>query len=250
MKHTSKIWWWSYGLICLGLFALLGIWGIRDPRSLMPLVAAGGLVESLSTVVLALAAVFSIIVALRLWQTDQWPMGWLLYGGLCFFFTGEEARWGRESILGWQLLAPSEHGWEVHDWFIRLLKTAFYKPMAFSIICLYGISCIGGGTVIAYGLYALQQKRRITIALNRESWSRLPTTFIVLGLLLIILGTVFDVLRKIGLPSFHGQRLLEESLELLGSTALLCAPLSKLSARPQSCQTTMRREHVASQVQA
>ena len=250
MKHTSKIWWWSYGLICLGSFVLLlGIWGIRVSPSLMPLVAAGGLVESLSTVVLALAAVFSIIVALRLWQTDQWPMGWLLYGGLCFFFTGEEARWGRESILGWQLLAPSEHGWEVHDWFIRLLKTAFYKPMAFSIICLYGISCIGGGTVIAYGLYALQQKRRITIALNRESWSRLPTTFIVLGLLLIILGTVFDVLRKIGLPSFHGQRLLEESLELLGSTALLCAPVEAIRAPPKLPDNHVRK-HVASQVQA
>lgn len=235
-KQGSNVWLVLYCLICISLFLPLVIWGLRDPTSLEPLLVPGGLIESMPVVVLAVASLLSLAVALRLLQRKQPYKGWVFYSGLCFFLAAEEAAWGGESVLGWQALTGTEE-WDVHNWIIGLLGTKL-RMLGWNNIS--GITLLFSGVAVVFGMlfFLMFRKRGETITtLFRGFLYRLPQTFFLLGLILIITANFIDVLWEVGLPTFHGQWTLEESLELLGSVAFLFVPLYQIDEDIRSLQS-------------
>lgn len=239
MKQISKIWLSLYGLICIGVLLPLGIWQIRDPLAVKPLLVNGGLSESLPAIVFVLASLLSLAPALQLRQARQNYKGWALYSGLCLFFAGEEASWGQDRILAWQALNPlGTERWDLQNWGTNLLDSSLK-------ILGWRFALLGAVVMIVFGMLLLlrfkKRGKRIR-ALWQDRWNRLPQTFFFLGLVLIILGNFYDTLHEIGLPYFRGQWPLEESLELLGSIAFLFVVLSKMHAQVQSSKNLSLRQ--------
>lgn len=241
MSQTLKVWLCLYGLICIALFLPLGIWGMKDPHSLEPLLVPGGIIESLSVVVLVLASILSLAVALRLRQRKEGCGGWVFYSGLCFFLAGEEAAWGDESIFGWQTLTTHLPG-DLHNWVTHVLVP---KLRILGVNDLLGITVLVVGVTVAFipPLFLIFKKRgQNTGTLYWVIWNHLPKVFFALGLVLIILGNFFDFLWKMGLPYFRGRWVLEESLELLGSVALLFGVFLRIHEEVQSSRKRKKRE--------
>ena len=230
MNRTSKTWLLAFSLVCIGLLLPLIFWGMQDPLSLTHLLVAGGLVESLPAVVLGAAAVLSLAMAWRLYQTHQAFRSWVLLSGLCVFFVGEEASWGQESVLGWQAVGtPGTEKWDLHNWLTGGPLQVLAEALGLKDFVTVGLVAIGVAAAFApVLLWRLKKRRQHLAPLIHGILNRPPLTFFLSGLALIILGNSLDAVWEIGLPYFRGQWPLEEALELLGSVALLFAPLTRV----------------------
>lgn len=234
LNQTWKLWLLLYGLISIGTLLPLVIWGMKDPLSLTPLLVAGGLVESLPAVILLLTSVLSLAVALRLHQRKIPYKNWVFYSGMCLFLAGEEASWGHESILGWQvLMTPLFEKGDLHNWVMRWLK---HRLRILEPNDLFAITLLVAAVAVVFGtiwLSTCKKRGQNMTAVNWGIWNNLPQMFLVLGLVLIILGNFFDFIWEVGFPYFRGQWPLEESLELLGSVAFLFAALARIHEEVQ-----------------
>ncbi|MFQ5542370.1 MAG: hypothetical protein ACE5E2_06025 [Candidatus Binatia bacterium] len=214
---------------------------MKDPHSLEPLLVPGGIIESLSVVVLVLASILSLVVALRLRQRKEGCQGWIFYSVLCFFLAGEEAAWGDESIFGWQALTSPLPD-DLHNWITDVLVP---NLRTLGVNDLFGITLLVVCVTVAFvaPLFVIFKKRgQNTRTLYWVIWNHLPKVFFALGLVLIILGNFFDFLWEIDLPYFRGRWVLEESLELLGSVALLFGVLLRIHEEVQSSRKRQKRD--------
>ncbi len=229
------MWLLAYGLLCVALLLPIGTQGIRNPLALTPWLVAGGLLESLPAIPLALTAVLALALALHLWQRKQGCKIWVLYSGLCLFLVGEEASWGKERILGWQARAASEtETWDLHNWLLDGLEVSIIR---LGWDRLFWASLLGLALIVVMGTslrLIVQKRKRKIITLHEDRWHQAPRLFFGLGFVCIIGGSYLDALYAIGLPYFWGQWPIEEFLELLGSIAFLFVILAKIHAQWQN----------------
>ena len=189
--------------------------GLKDRTSLEYLLVTGGIIESLPALIYLVTAALSAFLSIR----ERRFLPWGIYSFFCFFLAGEEAGWGRESILGWQILNKSDSlvANDLHNFVSHLLSQntpsrIFYVPAFFVML-------------LAVIVVVAQQ----AIYRGWPRWFRvgkLSRQFIIAGIFLVLFGLV-DMLQDFGLPYLPGQWTLEESCELLGAIALLFAVIVK-----------------------
>ena len=189
--------------------------GLKDRTLLTPILVTGGLVESLPALIYFLTAALSAFLSVR----ERKFLPWGLYGFFCFFLAGEEAAWGRESILGWQMLnnANSVGSEDIHN-FVSDLLAQNTSSMIFYVAVFF--------VMLLAIIFVISQQ---TISREWLRWLRvgeLSRQFIMTGIFLLLFGFI-DILQDFGVPYLPGQWPLEESCELLGAIALLFAVIVK-----------------------
>ena len=205
--------------------------GLIDRTLITFLLETGGLVESLPAVIYVVAAVLGLVFAWQIRQLKLKFLGWVLYSVLCFFLAGEEAGWGKESVLGWQPLKDSHSGFsDFHNWFAHVLVDLGCSRLQYWILIVLSI----GVAFAAFGIIRTWRKSKESMALRPHLSKHFPPLFLILGCVLILVGSSLDTIQILfGLPYVPGQWPLEESLELLGSIALLFAVLQTMSRQFQ-----------------
>ena len=216
MYISKKAYWLIYIMICATILLPMLALGLKDRTSLTPLLVTGGLVESLPALIYLLTTALSAVVSVR----ERRFLPWGLYSFVCFFLAGEEAAWGRESILGWQMLSNSgsTQSKDIHNLATDLLAQNTSSMVIFVAVVFVMVLAIS---------FVVSQKA------TPEGWLRclgvrdLSQKFIITGIFLLLFGFI-DILPIFGFPYLPGQWSLEESCELLGSIALLFAVIVKL----------------------
>ena len=192
---------------------------IKDPGLVKPLLKTGGIVESLPAVVYLIAAALSAFLTIKLILRAKRFVFWGLYSIFCFFLAGEEAKWGRESVLGWHILSPtdSKQVGDIHNLFTH----NFLAGVSFSSISYLAFVAIALGAIF-WGCRFLTFKQL-------EGWLKwfkrreLSQQFVMAGLVLLLFGLVDILNESLGLSYIRGQWSLEECFELFASIALLFA---------------------------
>lgn len=230
MNVPNKAYWLIYGVISGALLLPMLVLGVKNPTALEPWLETGGVVESLPALVYLVAALLSALLAVKLALRASNFGGWGLYSAFCFFLAGEEAEWGRESVLGWQMLSSSrpDQAGDIHN----LLATWLAQGLSSGVA--YGAS---GVIILATGLALLRFP--VFNQVVRGVWGKgfrsfvLTHPFAITGVTLLLFGLVDILQESFGLPYLPGQWSLEESFELLGSIALLFAILVKMLGSPR-----------------
>ncbi|MEO1404160.1 MAG: hypothetical protein AAFV72_23320 [Cyanobacteria bacterium J06635_1] len=227
MNVPNKAYWLIYGVISGALLLPMLVLGVKNPTALEPWLETGGVVESLPALVYLVVALLSALLAVKLALRASSPWRWELYSAFCFFLAGEEAEWGRESVLGWQMLRASEpdQAGDIHN----LLATLLAQGLPSGVV--YGA---GSVILLAVGVLILRFNQGM-----RGRWLKkfrslaLTYQFAVTGVILLLFGLIDILQESFGLPYLPGQWSLEESFELLGSIALLFAILVKMLGSPR-----------------
>ena len=232
MVKNAKNWWWLYGIICTCVLLPVGIVGLIERTLLTPLLEPGGLIESFPAVIYAVASILGLIFAWQMGQSNQKYWGWILYSIMCFFLAGEEAGWGKESVLGWQLQNdPNAEVLDFHNWISDLLIDLRNRQPRYLVLIVLSIAVVFG----TFWISKLLRRGKKRMTLLQRLRGNLSQGFLFLGCILILVGSSLDVFQKFfDLPYMVGQWPVEESLELLGSFALLFAILQKLFYHCQS----------------
>ena len=220
MYNLRKTYWLIYAVICGAVLLPMLVLGLKDRASLEHILVTGGIVESLPALIYLLTAALSTYLAIKSAKFIPWG----LYGVFCFFLAGEESKWGRESVLGWNIFPPSNRPGDLHNIYQLLDQSQRpYFVIAFGVVLTIVLLAI---SYLVFGLSAL--KRVIS-----ENWfrqfrkARTYQQFIVIGIVLIFFGLVDTLNGAFGVPYIIGQWSLEESCELLGAIALLFAVIVK-----------------------
>ncbi|MGD1904967.1 MAG: hypothetical protein ACFB0C_03130 [Leptolyngbyaceae cyanobacterium] len=221
MVASNKFYWLAYTFVSSALVLPVVVLGITSPTSLEALLTTGGFIESLPAVVNLLGAILAILLAIK---TKEY-LFWGFYSVCCFFLAGEEAAWGRDSVLGWQIrrsFDPEQSG-DIHN----IVSDALVANISVSAACAVLV-----GIVFTICLVFLKLKKRnqaiIKELFNYFSKKSTDIKFMLFGSTFILLGMIDFVQEFFGLPYIPGQWSAEESFELLGSVALLFAIIVKL----------------------
>lgn len=221
MYNLSKTYWLIYGVICSAVLLSMLVLGFKDRASLEYLLVTGGIIESLPALIYLATTVLSTFVATRARRFIPWG----LYGVFCFFLAGEESKWGKESVLGWNIFEPSDQPGDLHNLLARAIaETIPNFVIACTVVLVIVLLAI---SYLVFGIPALKH-------VISENWlkrfrqANTSQQFVVTGIVLIGFGLVDMLNESLGLPYIPGQWSLEESCELLGSIALLFAAIVKV----------------------
>ena len=221
MYIQKKTYWLIYGAISSSILLPMLVLGLKDQTSLDHLLVTGGIVESLPALIYLATAALSAFFATKTRRFIPWG----LYSIFCFFLAGEESRWGRESVLGWNIFEPSDRPGDLHN--LHQLFDPAQRPyfvIAYAVVLTIVLLAI---SYLVFGLPALKSAMS-------ENWLRRfrqanpSQQFVVTGIVLICFGLVDILHGAFGVPYILGQKSFEESCELLGSIALLFALLVKI----------------------
>ena len=223
-----------YVAVCSAVLLPLLVLGIAAPLRLESLLKRGGLVESGAAVINLLTGVLSFNLGQRFYSlyttgkgSRRQAIAWYAFCGFCLFLVGEEAGWGREPILGWQLLAsdaPPIFGIkDVHNAAPHVFQSIFvqWPVLSMAALCALGIAVAWQGI-----RFATTRSLRQTI-ISRFKRSSLSQRFIGLGCAVLVFSLV-DIPEAFGASYFAGQWTLEESSEVVGSLTFLFAGLTAL----------------------
>ncbi len=232
MEKNANKWWWLYGIICIGVLLPLGIAGLIERTSITFLIETGGLVEQLPAIIYAVSAVLGLVFAWQIRQIKLKFWGWVFYAVMCFFLAGEEAGWGKESVLGWQLQKDSHAGFsDFHNWFAHFLVGLGSSRLQYWVLIVLGI----GIAFVTFWIIRNRRRSKESMALLPRLRKHFPPLFLILGCVLILVGSNLDTIQILfGLPYVPGQWPLEESLEVLGSIAILFAVLQTMYCQFQN----------------
>ena len=224
MRVPNKFCWLVYIFVNSAILLPVLILGLRSPDDLETMLTTGGLIESLPAIVHITTAMLSLLVVLKLAIAARKFLFWGLYSVFCFVLAGEEASWGRESVLGWQMRQPSslERSGDLHNLVSDALVASIPTEVFYGVFTLIILAVIltllkfkGSNRAIFRGL--------LNYLINKP----LSAQFIVVGLILMLFGLVDSIQEFLNIPYLRGQWSVEESFELLGSIALLFAVLVK-----------------------
>ena len=138
MKLIKNTYWSIYLLICsIELFASFSLL-LKDREMLRALLENGGLIESSPALIYLMISILSFIAIIK--TKKIFPH--VICGAVSIFFVGEESAWGRESVLGWQILSENSP-FDVHNSIADYLA----QSSRFSLLA------IGLTTLLAITLY-------------------------------------------------------------------------------------------------
>ena len=233
MYNLRKTYWLIYAVICGAVLLPMLVLGFKDRASVEYLLVTGGIVESLPALIHLVTAAISTYLAIKSSKFVPWG----LYAVFCFFLAGEESKWGRESVLGWNILEPSDGPGDFHN--LHQLLAPSQRPyfiIAFALVITIVL------VAISYQVFGLPALKKVI----SENWlrqfkkARTYQQFIVIGIVLICFGLVDTLNGAFGVPYIIGQWSLEESCELLGAIALLFAVIVKF-LEPSSNKLSRRK---------
>ncbi|MEM9266820.1 MAG: hypothetical protein AAGA46_14980 [Cyanobacteria bacterium P01_F01_bin.13] len=228
MHIPNKVYWLAYAFTSSIFILPVLILGIGSPTDLENLLKTGGVIESLPAIVNLLSAGLSILLTLKLAKTNKKFLFWGIYSVFCLFLAGEEASWGRDSVLGWQMIShsgdPTQSG-DVHN----LVSDALIASVpANTLLATVAIILLIAGLVI----FKFKDFNQTLFKdwSNRSMGEHLLLKFITIGLVFLLLGMIDFIQEYFELSYLPGQWSIEELSELLGSIALLFAVMTRLSS--------------------
>ncbi len=214
----NKTYWLIYSAISSFILLPMLVLGLKDKTSLDHLLVTGGIIESLPALIYLVTAVLSAFLATKKSRFIPWG----LYSIFCFFLAGEESKWGRESVLGWNIFEPSNRPGDLHN--LHQLFDQSQRPYFLIAYAVFIIIVLLAISYLVFGLPALK-------GIMSQNWLKCfrqanpSQQFVVIGIVLIGFGLVDILNGGFGMPYITGQKSFEESCELLGSIALLFAAI-------------------------
>lgn len=138
---------------------------------------------------------------------------------------GEEAAWGKESILGYQIFSnyDSTKSKDLHNLVSNLIVQETFSQVIYWILV-----CV----VILFVGLIVSQRLTVRDCLQWFRAKQLSQQFVIIGIFFLLFGSVDTVQDFFSLPYLPGQWSLEESSELFGAIALLMATIVKFFNLP------------------
>jgi hypothetical protein len=232
-EAISRRCWIVFCLVCAAVLLPLLIAGISDRESLESVLREGGVVESLPAVLFVVAALLSVVVAVR----SRALLPWGPFALACVFLAGEETGWGAEVVLGWDLqkVFGESDSADLHGSVSQGLGDLFGDlapeevPAGLKSI-VYGLVFLSAGLFLSLGVllgvlgaYTESGKLR----LQRLGLQEPSRQFALLGVGLLLFGNIDILEEAFDFPYMPGVWPLEESFEVLGATALLIAVVAR-----------------------